>query len=774
MSETYVSNQKELLAALSKASGGDTILLEAGDYGSVEIDGLKFNDFVTIKSADGNMGAEFNTLDILSSSYIRVDNVKVARDSNSGTSVVLIDASNHIDFINSEVSGKVDTVYPITGPKMGIFVDNASSDITIENNYVHNVLNGITNFGTDDFKVIGNTVNYVGSDGFKFAGVDGGQIINNTGPTHFYATADAHEDFMQFQGPPSHNLEIIGNTLLLQNSFDMQGIFFGGQGGHSNLTIKQNIIYTQMANGIQIGEGDGSTITITDNTLINALDESRPATRISAPSGSTLENNIVSHRSGELDGNNLEIQHRDPNGDYYYDDLFVGLTDGKGITIEDLQPVPGSLAESYGAYDRLMELLNGDSGSLPERPAPEPTIEPTPEPTIEPDSGSSSDGNEALIEPLPNTVFAVQGSQEVSNAGDVIEVSHSQALELASATLAFTFNADTVVGRKGLVSKDASGDGHHFATYIQEGSLYIRFQDGETTERVQINGIQANTDYDVQVAVGEGGATVWLNGSIAGATSTNIDLSQNTEYLQVGGLGWASESGAEGFKNTFDGTISDLVLVEGLITPDELGAIVAGEGTSSDSGQDTPAADEPPVYPNSIFSMEGDNEFFGFINDIVNEEHRSAYEISEGTISFSFNADSVSGRQGLLSKDASGYSGGGDHFSAWISKGTLYVRFQDGEKDAIFTAENIKANQEYEITAYFEQGEVGMYLDGELVGTAALTMDWTDNTEYLQVGGLGWASNTGDDAVRHAFDGTISDVAIFDEVFTPQEVDLIV
>ena len=59
MATTHVSSASELKAALASAKGGDTILLESGSYGWVTLKEFQFNDYVTIKSADGNGGAGF-------------------------------------------------------------------------------------------------------------------------------------------------------------------------------------------------------------------------------------------------------------------------------------------------------------------------------------------------------------------------------------------------------------------------------------------------------------------------------------------------------------------------------------------------------------------------------------------------------------------------------------------------------------------------------------------------------------------------------------------
>ncbi|MEM7668345.1 MAG: LamG-like jellyroll fold domain-containing protein, partial [Pseudomonadota bacterium] len=69
----------------------------------------------------------------------------------------------------------------------------------------------------------------------------------------------------------------------------------------------------------------------------------------------------------------------------------------------------------------------------------------------------------------------------------------------------------------------------------------------------------------------------------------------------------------------------------------------------------------------------------------------------------------------------------------------------------------------YEVAAVFGNG-VELWVDGTLVGSdAGFTMDWTQNQEFLQIGGLGWGSSTGDGSFTNALTGQIADVEIYDE-----------
>lgn len=543
MASIIVSNSSQLLSALSSANGGDTIILNSGDYGTVNFSNLKFGSDVTIKSATAQ-GATFDAINITNTTNLRIDSVHVDSPSNTGRALVNIENSQGIDIVNSQINGKVDTVYPIGGPTFGIYVDDGSSNIRVANNNVHDVLNGMAFFGAEKLSIVGNTVNRIGGDAFKFSNVDTVLIENNTGPTHLYNAADSHADFMQFQGGASSNVMIRGNVFIPQNDVDVQGIFVAGDGGHTNITITQNIIYTGMTNGILVT--DGHNVQISYNTVINAINDDG-ASRIIAP-GADVQHNIFSGNKGEVLGTNISIQHTDDNGKYYYDGIFKSTLDGSMVTLADLAPVAGSVAVKEGAYIRIMELLSGGGGTTPTPTPPPTTTTPTP-----------------------------------------------------------------------------------------------------------------------------------------------------------------------------------------------------------DSGDFT-----------AIYKLLGDTEFSGKATDIITVAHKAAFATDEGSIAFSFNADNVTAQGGLISKDADGYTGGGNHFSSWVKNGALFVRFEDTDSRVDFKVGNIRANQEYDVLATFEDHKVGLYVDGKLIGTKDFTMDWTANKVALEVGGLGYTDS-------HSFDGTISDVSIFDHVIAPQD-----
>ncbi|MCB6180123.1 right-handed parallel beta-helix repeat-containing protein [Rhodobacter sp. Har01] len=548
-----VSTAAALKTALSTAKGGDTIKLASGNYGSVALTNLKYASDVTITSADGNQGAKFTTLAISGSSNLRIDGVTVNSASNSGTSVVSITNSTNIDFVNSDVSGKVDKVYPITGPTHGIYVTGTSSGIVVQNNDVHDVLNGLTFFGTKNLTVSGNTVDYIGSDAFKFSGVNTALIENNVGPRYIYSTSDAHEDFMQFQGGASSNVVIRGNVFLPENNFGVQGIFVAGDGGHSNITIEKNVVNIGMLNGIYVSEGS-TGVKISYNTVLNALSDAR-ATAIIAP-GASVSNNVTAGKTGGVNGTNVVLQHTNPDAPYHYEDLFQGYFRDKGsISLADLKPVAGSLAATKGAYTTVSTMLSGTTTTTTTT-----TTTPTPTPVAEttPDPVSSGDAD------APTAVYARTGDTEFNgNQASVVTVANSSKFALTEGTIAFSFDADTVAGTRAIMSKDAidyTGGGNHFAVWIDKGQLVVRFQDEDSSTSLTLGGIKANTEYDVMATFDEDNVSLYVNDKLVGTRDFTMDWTANSQKLMLGGFAWNTTQ-------VFDGTISDVHIYDEAMTP---------------------------------------------------------------------------------------------------------------------------------------------------------------------------------------------------------------
>lgn len=349
----------ELSSALASAQAGDEVLLAPGDYGEYTFQNLSYSSYVTVRSADPDNPAVFDKIKVDGSRFLTIDSVHVDNPSNGAASskVVDIDNSRDILFANSEVNGSVSatTNYNEFQGHYGIYTGGNVQNIRVENNYIHDVKNGFVALGSDDVEVVGNRFNRLGNDTMKFAGTNGILIEDNIGPQLNFPSPTAHVDFIQFQGS-SQDITIRGNVYLAGNIGSTQAIFMA-DGSYDNVLIEQNILYTGMLHGITLYSGQNAVIR--DNTVLNAPDLVHKATVIQSPEGAIVTGNIVSVTGydGKISGGNLYVQHAQPNQAHHYSEYFASAEAGLGITLDDLRPLSGSLAEQYGAYERLIELL---------------------------------------------------------------------------------------------------------------------------------------------------------------------------------------------------------------------------------------------------------------------------------------------------------------------------------------------------------------------------------------------------------------------------------
>jgi parallel beta-helix repeat protein len=365
MTTFTVANKTALNQALASAKGGDSIVLKDGHYGTVRIT-ADYASTVTIRAEDP-LDATISHLDVWGASNLRFEGIKFNSGSNGGlgSGVVSIQSgSQNVQVVNSEVTGSVGGGYL---GHYGVYVRN-SHGVTVANNKVHDVDSGIVAFGAANLSVAGNSVDYFGRDGMKFSGLSNAAITGNTSNGHIYPAGDVHNDFIQFQGS-SNNVRIEDNVFLASTIGHVQGIFLNA-GFYRSFTIDGNIVLTGMIRGISLDEGSG--VTITNNTLLNA-GVVHNATKIFAPEGSVIANNITTSYASSTSGSNLEIQNRNPGAAYYIDSLFKNGSDGLGATLQDLAPVAGSLALSKGAVATLTALLGG---TAPEPAAPSPAPSP--------------------------------------------------------------------------------------------------------------------------------------------------------------------------------------------------------------------------------------------------------------------------------------------------------------------------------------------------------------------------------------------------------------
>ncbi len=391
MSETItVFSSEELLSTLAKATGGETILLAAGDYGELNLyDGaqsfVKFASEVTIKSADPEDPAVFSNMRLNGVENLSFDSVKFDYTAEDGAAgyykPFLVSQSSGIKITNCEFDGDnasgVSDVDDGFGTGYGLVV-NTSSNIVVEDNEIHGFMRGAVFNSVTDLDVSGNDVYDLRSDGFDFSEVTNVLIEgNNIHDFRRSVESTDHPDMIQFftagTDTPSTNITITGNILNSGSGDYTQTIFMrneevdNGRAGtemfYKNITITNNIIYNAQTHGITVGETDG--VVISNNTVLQNPDlgNAEPITipKISVAADSTnvtVTDNVVPRidiepQAGWTVDNNLVVQNAEPGAANYVGDLFVNAMAGAQVEPSDLLPLPNGDIEQAGVGSQL-------------------------------------------------------------------------------------------------------------------------------------------------------------------------------------------------------------------------------------------------------------------------------------------------------------------------------------------------------------------------------------------------------------------------------------
>ena len=171
---------------------------------------------------------------------------------------------------------------------------------------------------------------------------------------------------------------------------------------------------------------------------------------------------------------------------------------------------------------------------------------------------------------------------------------------------------------------------------------------------------------------------------------------------------------------------------------------------------------EPPTV---LLSDAGGS--FGDSNEPIEIPHDPLQAVPEGTWAFTFNADDPGNgeNQALFSKDHSGFKDGG-HLTAHITgNGQLQVRYQseDGQKVLTSGQDRIEANEDYHLAFTFDNEEIGLYLNGQLLDADTGFEDgMTGNEEDLVLGASTRTRNGEDDNLQWEFDGDIGNLLLLD------------
>lgn len=369
----------------------------------------------------------------------------------------------------------------------------------------------------------------------------------------------------------------------------------------------------------------------------------------------------------------------------------------------------------------------------------------------------------------PNSIQGVPGA---GNAGAV------SGYELTGATVTVTFsNGETVVGS---LFEDGSLGGSQVVLDEDVPPAPTIEVVGVAVDESTLPGTQLTVSGDPTIRVtgneGEYVALLQMDSRLfiaSGAPPFDVSGNELPFYANEAMAGKTVYTGQIGANGFIDIPVS-LIVTDGGATPDgglnQFVAVTSAQPYAADQPTSlTSNALTVRQFAPLIYDAPGVMEFSGASADVVELPADPAWQVPEGTIAFSFNAADTSGRQGLFSRDGR-FNVDGGHTAIYMEGDTLLARFQDETTETILEFDGIVPGEEYEVAATFGPDGVELWVNGNLIASDALPISWTENDEWMQWGGLGWASSNAGPGFTNAFEGTISDKQIYSEVLTASEI----
>lgn len=378
MTTITVSNASELSAALANAVGGDTIQLQAGDYGRVVVNARNYSSNVTITSADPANQAHIEEMVVYNSQNVSFSHLEFGRALNAGepeyTKLIELQNDSNITFDSVNVHGSLDGNPQNDG--WGILAQHVTG-FTVNNSEFHDLLRGVMMGPDTNVTITNNNIHNIANTGLGFAAIQNA-VVQGNHLTDFHPTLGAHPDAIQFwtadQTRGSDNVQIKDNVLLLGLGVGTQGIFIQDEVGNlhnTNFTIDNNLIYSSDQWEGLVAHG-ADHFTITNNTVVSKTgDPLELRIRLEDAYDIHVHGNVTDHvlvdptSTGSLDISNNYDFSADPSKIA----LIPNLNAGAAATVADFV-TPG-----YGYQP---------TGTPTPAPAPAPTPTPTPAPAPAP------------------------------------------------------------------------------------------------------------------------------------------------------------------------------------------------------------------------------------------------------------------------------------------------------------------------------------------------------------------------------------------------------
>jgi hypothetical protein len=281
MATVTVSNSSQLKSALTSAKGDTTIVLEGGDYGTLNINGnspsYKFSD-LTITSKSNSKPAVFTDVNLSNVDDVTFEGIKFDYSSKSDSPKPFVfNNTKNVSIVNSEVDGMLSGGH---GSGHGLWV-KGSSDFLVKNTDFLAFAKAFYAYSSSDVQVIDNSFTGIAVDGMIFSRIDGALIEGNSVEMEG-RTGTAHRDMIQFFNDHANEISrdiVIRGNVLESHETVTHGIYMANEEArrtgdlddyYRNITIEKNTVKSGQVLGIAVGEAVG--VKIAGNTVVQGSD----------------------------------------------------------------------------------------------------------------------------------------------------------------------------------------------------------------------------------------------------------------------------------------------------------------------------------------------------------------------------------------------------------------------------------------------------------------------------------------------------------------------
>jgi hypothetical protein len=265
------TNPQELMQHLRTARGGETILIAPGDYGAIMIRDRDYPRAVRLEAENPARRPLFAQIQIRGSTNITLSRLSFGRNATvvnrpSGAAILVL-SSDNMTVQDCDIAFELKADGMPTGSAISI---RDAKNAIVSNCKIDQVISGITFMNVNGGVMSGNTILHVGGDSMRAVGSTNVSIQNNY-TADFYAVPNIHPDGIQFftsaQFGPNSNIQIRNNVIISGQppewaSYATQGMFISSPSKqrHTNITIENNLVYTEQWHAITLSETDGGVI----------------------------------------------------------------------------------------------------------------------------------------------------------------------------------------------------------------------------------------------------------------------------------------------------------------------------------------------------------------------------------------------------------------------------------------------------------------------------------------------------------------------------------